>query len=85
LVRFKSSFGSESGSITSNYGSGSSKKFRILADPDLDPDPQHWLWMRISKESGGLFVGFGSGTPGSAMHLELDVNLSRKIIRKMTT
>jgi hypothetical protein len=43
--RFKSSFGSESGSgsITSSYGSGSCKKFRILADPDLDPDTQHWL------------------------------------------
>jgi hypothetical protein len=41
LVRFKSSFGSEpgSGSITSTYGSGSCKKFRILADPD----PQHCL------------------------------------------
>jgi hypothetical protein len=30
-------FGSESGSMTSSYGSGSFKKFRILTDPD----PQH--------------------------------------------
>jgi CRISPR/Cas system-associated endonuclease/helicase Cas3 len=40
--RFKSSFGSESGSgsITSSYGSGSWKKFRILADRI-----RIWIWI----------------------------------------
>jgi hypothetical protein len=42
LVRFKSRSGTGSGPITSSSGSvsgsGSCKKFRILADPD----PQHW-------------------------------------------
>jgi hypothetical protein len=45
LIRLICCFGSRSGSVTSSYGSGfgsgSCKKFRILKDPDWDPDPQH--------------------------------------------
>jgi hypothetical protein len=51
-----SSFGSESGSgsINSSYGSGSCKKFRILAD--LDPDPQHCFGYGIQDTKPCLVI-----------------------------
>jgi hypothetical protein len=53
--KFKSSFGSESGSITSSYGSGSCKKFRILADPD----PQHCLYRYLVLPQKHRIAVFG--------------------------
>jgi hypothetical protein len=42
LLGSKSSSVSGAGFESSSYGTGSDKKFRILADPIPDADPQYW-------------------------------------------
>jgi hypothetical protein len=83
LVRFKSSFGSES-------GSGSCKKFRILADPD----PQHWYEQHFAAKKEVLkrsFIQFvdckypAVGTKRSSTPLFLRCALNISTHEKTTT